>query len=696
VIWIAFIGDLYHRRTEQMAKGQLNAGSLGGRFLRRANPQKGQSVPSRIREQEVMETQAKQSVPEGNRRVRTSAAMIGLAVSVGAYGLPLPHQGEQIASATEPFSTDPTASNLSNSFETAAVLPVNEAAQGSPSTGAAGLPIKHTVQEGQTLWDVARFYGTDVALLASTNGLRPSSVIRVGQVLTIPVDARIAQTFGSTDVSSSPGYYGPVSGSIADARLIASSDQDVEFKANQGKALGTLRQKRENLRSGVAGLSTSNSAKTASTLAETIQQESTNTPQPAVSSPAQVQTPKVALVPQVEQEVAMRSSHPFSTGNQSSTATHQVRVGDTLSTIARANGVTVQQLLRANRISDPNYIFVGQTIVIPGQQVASQDKFTGAIAAVPTSTVSDVPTPGLVRPATVLPTNSAPVSSKVAAVTPFTRNTQAVESEDVVAPVVQYNRVDNLKLEIERLRERYQTSSNRADIVVQPETKVAVAPTASRILPQPSAERINPQFNSEQYSTRLQEIRDRLRPATRQTPSTPQAQPSQLVAVAPLGSENYDPIKSRLGRTVSPELPSLGTGSEFLPSVPGQANSFIWPAKGVLTSGYGWRWGRMHKGIDIAGPIGTPVVAAADGRVTYAGWNSGGYGYLVEITHPDGSLTLYAHNNRILVQVGQEVAQGQQISEMGSTGYSTGPHLHFEVHPTGKGAVNPIAFLPRG
>jgi murein DD-endopeptidase MepM/ murein hydrolase activator NlpD len=123
-------------------------------------------------------------------------------------------------------------------------------------------------------------------------------------------------------------------------------------------------------------------------------------------------------------------------------------------------------------------------------------------------------------------------------------------------------------------------------------------------------------------------------------------------------------------------------------------NGYIWPSAGILTSGYGWRWGRMHRGIDIAGPIGTPIFAAAPGVVTYAGWNDGGYGNLVEIEHPDGSLTVYAHNDRILVNEGQKVAQGEQISEMGTTGRSTGPHLHFEIHPNGQGAVNPMALLP--
>jgi murein DD-endopeptidase MepM/ murein hydrolase activator NlpD len=102
----------------------------------------------------------------------------------------------------------------------------------------------------------------------------------------------------------------------------------------------------------------------------------------------------------------------------------------------------------------------------------------------------------------------------------------------------------------------------------------------------------------------------------------------------------------------------------------------------------------MHKGIDIAAAVGTPIVAVAPGVVVTAGWNDGGYGNLVEIQHADGSLTLYAHNSRILVRKGELVEQGQMIAEMGSTGHSTGPHCHFEFHPAGSAAVNPLAYLP--
>ena len=141
-----------------------------------------------------------------------------------------------------------------------------------------------------------------------------------------------------------------------------------------------------------------------------------------------------------------------------------------------------------------------------------------------------------------------------------------------------------------------------------------------------------------------------------------------------------------------PELPDFGDGHS---SDQQSADGWIWPTRGMFSSGYGWRWGRMHKGIDIANNVGTSVVAAKAGVVVFSGWNDGGYGYLVTLQHEDGSRSLYAHNSRLLVQEGQQVEQGQPISQMGSTGRSTGPHLHFEIHPSGRGAVNPLQLLPQ-
>jgi len=148
----------------------------------------------------------------------------------------------------------------------------------------------------------------------------------------------------------------------------------------------------------------------------------------------------------------------------------------------------------------------------------------------------------------------------------------------------------------------------------------------------------------------------------------------------------------RSGGAAWPEasrLPPADQPDSLKPPIVG----YQWPTKGVFTSGYGWRWGRMHKGIDIANNTGTPVVAARDGIVSFSGW-SGAYGYLVEIAHSDGESTRYAHNSRLLVKKGQVVPRGARISLMGSTGRSTGPHLHFEIRRAGGAALNPLIKLP--
>ena len=117
-----------------------------------------------------------------------------------------------------------------------------------------------------------------------------------------------------------------------------------------------------------------------------------------------------------------------------------------------------------------------------------------------------------------------------------------------------------------------------------------------------------------------------------------------------------------------------------------------WPVTGSISSRYGWRWGRMHRGLDIQGPVGTPIEAAMDGVVSFAGWDRGGYGYRVDISHPNGMTTLYAHGQQILVDVGDRVARGQAIMTRGSTGRSTGPHLHFEIRRNGV-ALDPESLL---
>jgi murein DD-endopeptidase MepM/ murein hydrolase activator NlpD len=142
---------------------------------------------------------------------------------------------------------------------------------------------------------------------------------------------------------------------------------------------------------------------------------------------------------------------------------------------------------------------------------------------------------------------------------------------------------------------------------------------------------------------------------------------------------------------VSAQLTSRIQRAQSAAPVRRSSSGLIWPVSGPVTSGFGWRWGRMHEGIDIAVPSGTAVAAAASGVVIYAGW-MGGYGNLVLIDHGGGIATAYGHNSSIVVGNGSSVSQGQTIALSGSTGNSTGPHVHFEVRVNGS-PVDPLGYL---
>lgn len=369
---------------------------------------------------------------------------------------------------------------------------------------------------------------------------------------------------------------------------------------------------------------------------------------------------------------------------------HQVRPGETLDAIARRYGISRQELVRVNRISNPNLLFVDQRLTIPANparaissaptaanipQKAGNSYDASAVNPAPTITVAALPQP---TPGGIFGSSSgnpAPIINS--------STTQLTQDELVT---------ERLRADIRRMREEHQQQRTSQPILTN-QNQLPTASLESRPLFTNNSgtnnsgtsnsgglERVNPQFRAASTETA--------------SPALP-AQP-QLVAVAPSSTGALNPmLQLPIGQVVSPDLPPLSAADTYLPSSPARFDGYIWPAEGVLTSGYGMRWGRMHRGIDIAAPTGTPIMAAAPGVVVTAGWNDGGYGNLVEIKHPDGSLTLYAHNNRVLVQEGQQVAQGEQIAEMGSTGFSTGPHLHFEIHPTGRGAVNPVALMPR-
>jgi murein DD-endopeptidase MepM/ murein hydrolase activator NlpD len=121
---------------------------------------------------------------------------------------------------------------------------------------------------------------------------------------------------------------------------------------------------------------------------------------------------------------------------------------------------------------------------------------------------------------------------------------------------------------------------------------------------------------------------------------------------------------------------------------------FVKPTQGIYTSGFGYRWGALHGGIDLANAIGTPIVAVTDGVVTDAG-PTAGYGAWVKVRGADGTVTLYGHVNTWLVSVGQQVMAGDQIATIGNRGNSTGPHCHFEVLLNGTDRIDPVPWLAK-
>jgi murein DD-endopeptidase MepM/ murein hydrolase activator NlpD len=187
--------------------------------------------------------------------------------------------------------------------------------------------------------------------------------------------------------------------------------------------------------------------------------------------------------------------------------------------------------------------------------------------------------------------------------------------------------------------------------------------------------------------TRL--VRDRLVARENALSGARNQKQATLAAVEESKQEYLDEVNSLLA--VSAQLASRIQSSQSSSPVRVSSSGFIWPVSGPVTSGFGWRWGRMHEGIDIAVPSGTPVHASASGSVIYAGW-LGGYGNLVVIDHGGGIATAYGHNTSVVVGTGTGVSQGQVIAYSGSTGHSTGPHVHFEVRVNGS-AVDPMGYL---
>jgi murein DD-endopeptidase MepM/ murein hydrolase activator NlpD len=167
-------------------------------------------------------------------------------------------------------------------------------------------------------------------------------------------------------------------------------------------------------------------------------------------------------------------------------------------------------------------------------------------------------------------------------------------------------------------------------------------------------------------------------------------------AAGPSGVPGTAATASASGTGGASKSKNPATQAAPLPVPEQYSGAYRWPLDaGIISSEYGERWGKMHKGLDLAADAGEPVYAVAAGEVIYAGDGLRGYGNVIIMRHDRRISSLYAHNSELKVKQGDQVRQGTLIALLGNTGHSTGPHVHFEIRD-GDNAVNPHTMLPQG
>ncbi|MCC5609661.1 peptidoglycan DD-metalloendopeptidase family protein [Nostoc sp. CHAB 5834] len=735
--------------------------------------------------------------PKVNRRVRTKAAMIGLAISMGATSLLVTRQsdqaqaavpvGSQKASSTIPAVPDTEVKFASTKLESQAVssasVPENPViVEPTAVSQVPGLEAKWQIAaNGMSLQvPASERFSQGTAAYKNSTYLKP----QVAQGLNNTLAETSFPTVNNLSEFSADGVGIGNASLTAQPQTVATStaansEINAQLKAQQEFALNRLQEKSNRLRNSLAQLQsgeTKDLSQADMGLAQpTTVVEKTVLAQSDTSGDA-TKAKLISKLKQKTQTTALTPAKPTVIASSTRTA-YEVKPGDTLAAIASRYNTSVSELVKANNLNNPNELKISQQLIIPAVQIeatvasnptvvsttfvesskapkvaTSPVNIGNANSYLPSSqspTIADnsnitVPTPVTVQiqanSATDLETapptaSSSGVGGDIAVPQAFAEMQQLKTPANRVARGNNNNndRLRGLQAEIQRLQQKYRaqqsgnlvvsaaaTETNNAAMLTpistpnnftapnsaaRPNSVAIQIPVPTPIQSNYTAQPIKTQFRTAVRPTEPvnQEFLPDLGSASRWTPSaTPSA--TKLKVATPSGRVNAsDSLGMMRGRTVSPQvIPPLAAVDQYLPRpidelTPPPSTStlaYTWPAKGTLTSGFGMRWGRPHKGIDIANSTGTPVVASAEGTIEKAGWNKGGYGNLVQIRHPDGSTTRYAHNSKILVQPGQQVNQGETIALMGSTGHSTGPHTHFEIHKSGKGAVNPIAMLP--
>lgn len=728
--------------------------------------------------------------PYVNRRVRTKAAMIGLAISMGATSLLVTRQGDQ-AQAAAPVGNQNTASTIPAAPNTEVKFAPTQKLE-YQAASSVSVPESPRIVEPTAISQVP---GLQAKLeLAAPVVARTSTTIQqpinfqpqVAQKESIPKSyASIAsdrnKIAGADSISLNAQPQRLVS-----ATATSTSEVNSQLRAQQDFAINRLQEKSNRLRRSLAEWRSEETklSQATTSVAPTIAVEKTpqlnanNTAlQPSKNATDASQASLVSRLKQAKVGNARIIPVPAPTGATNARLTpsgltaYEVKPGDTLAAIASDRGTSVSEIIKANNLNNPNELRINQKLTVPPAENRSTaiKPTVAAVTPVQSGSAPEIVTPANTLSAGLTPSepsqpsftaNNGSVTIPTAvtsdnqiqatAIKPTTDLTTAPaygiggdspipqglnqmqlakKPPEVTRAKNNNPRLRSLQDEIERLRAKYraqetgnvvvptESPSNEAavQIPVSRPDNFAVSNPVTRVnnvavpipVPRPMAPNYSAQPQPQFRATGSNN--DAVNPdfffinqTSRQ--SNPSGnRPSVRIATPPVGVDASASLGAMRGRTVSPDLPPLTAAVDrylpraidpTMPAPSTMTTAYIWPAKGVLTSGFGMRWGRPHKGIDVANGTGTPIYASADGVIEKAGWNNGGYGNVVDIRHNDGSMTRYGHNSKILVQAGQQVHQGDTIALMGSTGFSTGPHSHFEIHPSGKGAVNPIAFLP--
>lgn len=363
---------------------------------------------------------------------------------------------------------------------------------------------------------------------------------------------------------------------------------------------------------------------------------------------------------------------------------HTVRSGDTIERIAAIYGVTQAGIIQLNRLSNPGWLRVGQELEIPSLAV---------VAAEPEPTPSPSPAAVATPEPTPIP-DPTPEAILEPALDPVPELVETPDPVDLAAPNAE---AEDLSLEPDPLPAvQGPAVEAQADPIETPSAELDpdqpdAAPTPA-MLPDPEPPVTAADFKQEP---------DPVNPVEGATHTVRAGETLRVIAARygvsqqAIAQANLMPNPNVLQAGQQLRIPGA---NQVLPApeAPPQAAStgrFVWPVEGRVTSGFGWRRGRIHAGVDIPGPVGSPIVAVMEGEVIFAAFGRDGYGNRVDIRHPNGLVTRYAHGHQIYVSAGQWVQQGQVIMSRGNTGWSTGPHLHFEVRPGGGAAVDPMPYL---